>query len=147
MAILALMQPMSSLPGAAYTEKNATYVNTEGRPQRATLAVFPPGDAKEDWRIVRALSEVLDKTLPLNSLGDVRGRIAEIAPQLGHIDEIEAADWGEFGKGGAPLKSPFPEVIDNFYMTNPISRASKVMQECSGLFTQDTNSGATGTDG
>ena len=70
------------LPGAAYTEKNATYVNTEGRPQRARLAVFPPGEAKEDWKILRALSEVVGRKVPLDTIGQVRARMAELAPQL-----------------------------------------------------------------
>ena len=61
------------LPGAAYTEKNASWVNTEGRLQRGKLAVFPPGEAKEDWKILRALSEVLDRKVPLDTLGQVRG--------------------------------------------------------------------------
>ena len=135
------------LPGAAYTEKHGTYVNTEGRPQRTKLAVFPPGDAKEDWRILRALSEAIDKTLPLNSPQDVRARMAEIAPQLGAIDSIEAAEWESFGKSGNPLKSPFPASIDNFYLTDPVSRASVVMQECSALFVEGAAEGATGTDG
>ena len=135
------------LPGAAYSEKHGTHVNTEGRPQRARLAVFPPGEAKEDWRILRALSEAIGKTLPLNSLEAVRARMAEIAPHLAAIDVVEAAEWGEFGKAGSPLKSPFPAAIDNFYLTDPISRASLVMQECSGLFAGGKAEGATGTDG
>ena len=100
------------LPGAAYTEKNATYVNTEGRPQRAKLAVFPPGDAKEDWKILRALSEVLGRTVRLDTLGQVRGRMAELAPHLAAIDQIEHAAWGEFGAGGGPTdKAPFASPI------------------------------------
>ena len=71
------------LPGAAYTEKNASWVNTEGRLQRGKLAVFPPGEAKEDWKILRALSEVLDRKVPLDTLGQVRARMAELAPALG----------------------------------------------------------------
>ncbi|HSA79336.1 MAG TPA: NADH-quinone oxidoreductase subunit NuoG, partial [Geminicoccaceae bacterium] len=81
------------LPGAAYTEKNATYVNTEGRPQRGRLAVFPPGEAKEDWKILRALSEALALTVPFNTLGEVRARMVEIAPQLAATDMIEPAPW------------------------------------------------------
>ena len=104
------------LPGAAYTEKHATYVNTEGRPQRAKLAVFPPGDAKEDWKILRALSEVLGRTIRLDTLAQVRGRMAEMAPHLAAIDQIEHAAWGEFGAGGGTTdKAPFalagPELL------------------------------------
>ena len=75
------------LPGAAYTEKHGTWVNTEGRPQRAKLAVFPPGEAKEDWKILRALSEALGRKVPLDTLGEVRRRMAEMAPTLGQIDD------------------------------------------------------------
>ncbi|MEZ5846669.1 MAG: NADH-quinone oxidoreductase subunit NuoG [Geminicoccaceae bacterium] len=135
------------LPGAAYTEKHATYVNTEGRPQRAKLAAFPPGDAKEDWRILRALSEVLGRTVPLNDLASVRRRMEEIAPALADIDMVEAAEWGEFGRSAQPLKTPFPAAVGNFYATNPISRASPVMRECSALFVEGASAEATGTDG
>ncbi|MCB2055191.1 MAG: NADH-quinone oxidoreductase subunit G [Geminicoccaceae bacterium] len=134
------------LPGAAYTEKHGVYVNTEGRPQRAKLACFPPGDAKEDWRILRALSEAIGKTLPLDTPAQVRARMLEIAPQLAAFDVIEPAEWGAFGKAGDTLKSPFAPVIEDFYATNPISRASTVMQECGALFAA-RDEGATGTDG
>jgi NADH-quinone oxidoreductase subunit G len=119
------------LPGAAYTEKHATYVNTEGRPQRAKLAVFPPGEAKEDWKILRALSGALGCTLPFETLGDVRARIADIAPHLAEIDVITPGAWGEFGVGGPIGKAAFATPIRDFFLTNPISRASSVMHECS----------------
>jgi NADH-quinone oxidoreductase subunit G len=135
------------LPGAAYTEKHCTWVNTEGRPQRGKLAVFPPGDAKEDWKILRALSAALDKTIPLNTLGDVRRRMAEIAPTLGRIDEIEPAPFGSFGVSDEIDASPFVSPIADFYLTNPIARASSVMQECSALFVHGGKTGATGTHG
>lgn len=136
------------LPGAAYTEKHATYVNTEGRPQRAKLAVFPPGEAKEDWKILRALSEVLGRTISLNSLGEVRARMAELAPALGAIDEVRRAAWGDFGRGGGELgRAPFVSPVRDFYLTNPISRASAVMHECSDLFVERVGEGATGTHG
>src|SRR4051794_20550100 len=119
------------LPGAAYTEKHATYVNTEGRPQRAKLAVFPPGDAKEDWKILRALSEVLGRTIRLDTLAQVRGRMAGLAPHLAAIDQIEHAAWGEFGAGdGTSDKASFGSPVQNFYLTNPISRASAIMRDC-----------------
>jgi NADH-quinone oxidoreductase subunit G len=117
------------LPGAAYTEKNATYANTEGRPQRARLAVFPPGDAREDWKILRALSEVVGRMVPLNSLIEVRARMAELAPQLAAIDRIEPAAWGAFGVEGSIDKAAFAGPIRDFYRTDPISRASAVMRE------------------
>ena len=135
------------LPGAAYTEKHATWVNTEGRPQRGKLAVFPPGDAKEDWRILRALSEALGKTIPLNTLAEVRRRMAEIAPALGRIDVIEPAPFGGFGKPGEIAPEPFVSPITDFYLTNPIARASAVMQECAAMFAPGGKTGATGTHG
>jgi NADH-quinone oxidoreductase subunit G len=119
------------LPGAAYTEKHATYVNIEGRPQRATRAVFPPGEAKEDWRILRALSEVLDRTLPLDTLAQVRHRLQEIAPALAHPGEIAPVAWGEFGVAGAIEKAPFASPIADFYLTNAICQASENMRRCS----------------
>jgi NADH-quinone oxidoreductase subunit G len=134
------------LPGAAYTEKNATYVNTEGRPQRARLAVFPPGEAKEDWRILRALSEAIGHKLPLDSLEQVRARLVEIAPQLAAIDQIEPAGWADFGRSGDLDGAPFASPISDFYRTDAISRASPVMAECSALHAP-ASQGATGTDG
>jgi NADH-quinone oxidoreductase subunit G len=135
------------LPGSAYTEKNASYVNIEGRLQRAKLAVFPPGQAKEDWKILRALSEVLGVTVPLDTPGQVRVRMAEIAPVLGNVDGIAAAAWGPFGRAGELDRAGFVAPIADFYLTNPISRASVVMQECSALFVQGAELGATGTHG
>jgi NADH-quinone oxidoreductase subunit G len=134
------------LPGAAYTEKNATYVNTEGRPQRTRLAVFPPGDAKEDWKILRALSEALGRTVPLDTLGQVRGRMVDIALQLADPDVIVPASWQRFGRKGKLEGTPFASPIGDFYQTNPISRASRVMAECSALHAAPLEQ-ATGTYG
>ena len=134
------------LPGSAYTEKNATYVNTEGRPQRAKLAVFPPGDAKEDWKILRALSEVLGRKVPLDTLPQVRARLAELAPQLAEPDVIQPAAWGQFGGPGKLDPAPFRYPIADFYRTDPISRSSSVMAECSALHA-DSAPQATGTYG
>ena len=122
------------LPGAAYTEKNATYVNTEGRVQETKVATFPPGEAKEDWKILRALSEVLGHTLPYDSLRQVRDRMAAINPVFARRDEVVPAAWGTFGKEGGLDAAPFVSPITNFYMTDPISRASKTMAECAALF-------------
>jgi NADH-quinone oxidoreductase subunit G len=133
------------LPGAAYTEKNATYVNTEGRPQRGKLAVFPPGDAKEDWKILRALSEALGKKLPLDTIGQVRARMADIAPQLAEPDAIQPAEWKSFGRAGKFLAAPFASPIKDFYRADPISRASAVMAEVSALHASSQE--ATGTHG
>ena len=133
------------LPGSAYTEKNATYVNTEGRPQRAKLAVFPPGDAKEDWKILRALSEAVGQKLPLDTLGQVRARMEEIAPHLADIDMIQPASWQGVGRAGKFLASPFKSPIEDFYRTDPISRASPTMAECSQLHNAEEK--GTGTHG
>lgn len=125
------------LPGAAYTEKSGIYVNTEGRAQMANRAAFPPGEAREDWAIVRALSDVLGKTLPYDSLLALRQAIFKAVPHLMRIDQIEAGDAAAVralaGKGGAVEKAPFKPAVDDFYLTNPIARASAVMAECSRL--------------
>ena len=125
------------LPGAAYTEKSGIYVNTEGRAQMASRAAFPPGDAREDWAIVRALSEVLGKKLPYDSLQALRQAMFKAAPHLMRIDQIEpgkAADVERLaGKGGSVDKTPFKTPVADFYLTNPIARASAVMAECSRL--------------
>jgi len=122
------------LPGAAYTEKNATYVNTEGRPQTARQAVFPPGDAREDWKILRALSEALGKTLPYDTLAQLRKRLARENTVFDGIDVIQPAKWASFGKDGKCDKTSFILPVRNFYKTDPITRASKVMTECTKAF-------------
>ena len=133
------------LPGAAYTEKNATYVNTEGRAQMARLSVFPPGEAREDWKIVRALAETLGKTLPYDSLGQVRRRLAEAAPVFRAIDSVTPAEPAAFAAAGAVGDAPFIMPIENYYMTDPISRVSPTMAKC----TEDFGIGGqrTGTHG
>ncbi len=134
------------LPGAAYTEKNGTYVNTEGRVQLARLAAFPPGDAREDWTILRALSGVLDQTLPYDNLGQLRQKMIEACPRFAALGGVEAAEWGAFGQKGSVEEAPFVAAVENFHMTDPISRASSTMAECAALFTQNAEE-ATGTDG
>jgi NADH-quinone oxidoreductase subunit G len=119
------------LPGAAYTEKDATWVNTEGRVQRGFRATFPPGDAREDWTIVRALSAALGRTLPYDNIDAVRRRAEDIAPVLGLIGGLARAEWGAFGEDGPMDSAPFAPRIANFYMTDPISRASVTMAKCS----------------
>jgi NADH-quinone oxidoreductase subunit G len=126
------------LPGAAYTEKAGLYVNTEGRVQMANRAGFPPGEAREDWAIIRALSDVLGKKLGYDSLAALRQAIFKQVPHLMRIDQIEAGDSAAAvralaGKGGNLDKVPFKAAIDDFYLTNPIARASAVMAECSRL--------------
>mgnify|MGYP001016449811 CR=1 FL=1 len=123
------------LPAAAYTEKSATYVNTEGRAQMTTRAVFPPGEAKEDWAIARALSGVMGKALPFDNLAAVRKAMYAATPSLMRIGAVAAADAGTLktlAAGAAKLdRSPFGRTIDDFYLTNPIARASRVMGEMS----------------
>jgi NADH-quinone oxidoreductase subunit G len=125
------------LPGAAYTEKQGLFVNTEGRVQTANRAAFPPGEAREDWAIVRALSDVLGKKLPFDSLGALRQAIFKAVPHLMRVDQIEAgnaADLKTLGaKGGSVEKAPFKTLVEDYYLTNPIARASAVMAECSRL--------------
>ncbi len=125
------------LPGAAYTEKSGIYVNTEGRVQMANRAAFPPGEAREDWAIIRALSDVMGKRLPYDSLGALRQAMFKAAPHLMRIDGIEAGSADHIktlaGRGGGVEKTPFRTVIEDFYLTNPIARASAVMAECSRL--------------
>ncbi|UTW53359.1 NADH-quinone oxidoreductase subunit G [bacterium SCSIO 12827] len=133
------------LPGAAYTEKDATYVNLEGRVQRGQLAVYPPGDAREDWKIIRALSDALNATLPYTTLADVRRGLVKANPVFQGIDDIQAASWGEFGTTG-DVSGAFTYPIANFYMTDPISRASATMAECTDEILGGVE-GKTGTDG
>jgi NADH-quinone oxidoreductase subunit G len=118
------------LPGAAYTEKPGTYVNTEGRVQLARRAAYPPGDAREDWTILRALSERLGKTLPYDTLDQVRARLAAVNKTFAAIDQQAAGSWGSFGAAAKPSDQPFVSPVKNFYMTCPISRASRTMAEC-----------------
>ena len=133
------------LPGAAYTEKDGTYVNTEGRPQRGYRATFPPGDAREDWAILRALSEVLGKTLPYNNIVELRSHMVGIAPAMGDIDVLSPLTWDDFGAPGSLDGEPFESPVLNFYMTDPISRASETMAACTDTFLR--NGEKTGTDG
>ncbi len=125
------------LPGAAYTEKSGLYVNTEGRVQMTNRASFPPGEAREDWAILRALSEALGRKLPFDSLKALRQAIFKAVPHLMRIDQIAPADASAVrtlaGRGGATDKSPFRAAVEDYYMTNPIARASAVMAECSRL--------------
>ena len=125
------------LPGAAYPEKSGIYVNTEGRVQIANRASFPPGDAREDWAILRALSDVLGHKLPYDSLSQLRAAMFKAHPHLQRIEAIEPSDRAGLEKLAAhkqPANSaPFRSPISDFYLTNPIARASAVMAECSVL--------------
>jgi NADH-quinone oxidoreductase subunit G len=123
------------LPGAAYPEKSGLYVNTEGRVQMAARASFPPGDAREDWAIFRALSDILGSRLPYDSLAQLRAAMFKAHPHLQRVDHIEPGNAADIEKlaalGGAPDKAPFAPAIDDFYLTNAIARASAIMAECS----------------
>jgi NADH-quinone oxidoreductase subunit G len=133
------------LPGAAYTEKSATFVNTEGRVQRTAAAHFPLGEAREDWTIIRAFSAVIGKTLPYNNVGELWAQMAKTNGVFAGLDVLEAAPWGSFGAAGEMTDAPFVNPIANFYMTDPISRASETMAHCTETL---LNAGeATGTDG
>lgn len=125
------------LPGAAYTEKEGTYVNTEGRVQRSYKATFPPGNAKEDWTILRALSEALGCPLPYDSLDNLRTAMAKAYPVFAQHNEIEAAEWSQFGIIENITLAPIKMLINNYYMTDPISRASETMALCMAAFGVD----------
>ena len=118
-------------PGVAYTEKSGLYMNTEGRVQMAKKAVDAPGMAREDWKIIRALSAQVGAALPYDDLLQLRARIVRDWPQFAELDQLPGVRWAEFGaEGDLPsgvLKSP----IENFYLTNVITKASQTMQECS----------------
>ncbi|XP_055494305.1 NADH-ubiquinone oxidoreductase 75 kDa subunit, mitochondrial [Leucoraja erinacea] len=127
------------LPGAAYTEKNATYVNTEGRAQQTRVAVTAPGMAREDWQIIRALSEVAGMTLPYDTLDEVRERLVEVSPNLVCYNDVEEANFFKQANELAMLVNqqilteplvPPQLTIKDFYMTDPISRASQTMAKC-----------------
>jgi NADH-quinone oxidoreductase subunit G len=133
------------LPGAAYPEKSGLFVNTEGRVQLANRASFPPGDAREDWAILRALSDLLGAKLPFDSLSQLRAALFKAHPWLQRIDAIAAEAAADVAAirtlagsrggsgGGAADKAPFRSTVPDFYLTNPIARASAVMAECSAL--------------
>jgi NADH-quinone oxidoreductase subunit G len=133
------------LPGAAYTEKDGTYMNTEGRAQLASLAIFPPGEAKEDWAILRALSETLGKPLGYDDLGQLRAKLYHANRRFQRLNVVEAAEWTAFGEKGETQAKPFVPPIVNYYMTDPISRASVTMAECTETFVSPN--AKTGTHG
>jgi len=125
------------LPGSAYTEKSGTYVNTEGRVQQTSRAGFAPGDAREDWAVLRALSDVLGRKLPFDSLPQLRARLYGEFPHFARIDAIDTGDEADIARvaklGGRLGAGAFTSPVKDFYLTNPIARASAVMAECSAL--------------
>ena len=118
------------LPAAAYTEEGGIFVNTEGRPQLALRAGFAPGEAKENWAILRALSAELGQTLPWDSLAQLRRALVEAVPHLGRVDQVVESDWQPL-----PMRdlgqAAFVNPIRDFYLTNPIARSSPLMGELS----------------
>ena len=126
------------LPGAAYTEKNGTYVNTEGRVQRGQLAVYPPGEARPDWAIIRAFSAVAGKTLPYDSIEALRARLEQTNPVFARVDILPRFGCtdltGPAGDASAVAAAPFVSPVPNYYQTDPISRASPTMAECTETF-------------
>lgn len=119
-------------PGAAYTEENALFVNTEGRPQLAMRAGFAPGEAKENWAILRALSAELGATLPWDSLAALRTAILAAQPHLGRLDQVAANDAQPIALRDMG-RADFRNAFKGFYLTNPIARASKVMGELAAM--------------
>ena len=126
------------LPGAAYTEKDGLYVNTEGRPQFAVRAVFPPGDAREDWRIVRALSDVVGSALEFDTSEELHHSLSKAYKTFENIEVVQSSVVTDFGRE-VRLNKYLLIGIKDFYMTDPISRASKVMAECSEVFGNTKN--------
>src|SRR5262245_36997115 len=138
------------LPGAAYTEKAATYVNLEGRAQMTNRAAFAPGDAKEDWAIIRALSAHVGHTLPYDQPQALRAAMFKTAPQLMRLDALNPADHAGVGalaaRRGAIGGDAFASAVADFYFTNPIARASSIMAELSAL-KKNWDKDTTGTHG
>lgn len=123
------------LPGAAYTEKSGLYMNTEGRVQNARQAVRPLGDAKEDWTILRAISDACGKPLSYNNIVQLRSKLADEYPAFASIDEVENVVWGNFGDMKSELSDKsFGNLIDNFYQTNVITKSSVTMMQCTAEF-------------
>lgn len=119
------------LPGAAYTEKDGIYVNTEGRVQFAKQATWAPGEAREDWKILRALSAFLGRPIPYDDVNALRSRIVRAFPHFAQLDTLIPAEWASFGGEGKVDKAPFVSTVKNFYLTNVITRASLTMAKCS----------------
>ncbi len=136
------------LPAAAYTEKTGTFLNTEGRVQIARKATFPPGDAREDWTIIRALSEVLGHKLPFDSLVQLRSAIREQYPHFADVDALPDESFSnEISSLGPVADVPFEPAVENYYMTDPISRCSVTMAQCTREILRGEAQAGTGTDG
>lgn len=127
------------LPGSAYTEKTSTYVNMEGRAQETKRAVTPPGLARDDWKIIRALSEIAGETLPYDSLSEIRQRLTEVSPNLTRYGNVESANFfsqaaalyqGKESSTSNAVLEPYISSLQDFYMTDSISKASQTMVKC-----------------
>jgi NADH-quinone oxidoreductase subunit G len=122
------------LPGAAYTEKSGTYVNTEGRAQRGFMAVYPPGEAREDWTILRAFSAVIGKPLPYDTIDALRRRMEQVNPVFGRVGFLPRFGCSDHtGPTGDPTvlaDTPLGSSVANYYVTDPISRSSPTMAAC-----------------
>jgi NADH-quinone oxidoreductase subunit G len=122
------------LPGAAYTEKSGTYVNTEGRVQRGFMAVNPPGDAREDWTILRAFSQLIGKKLPYDTIDALRARLEQVNivfGRIGYLPRFGCSDLsGPSGDPAALSDAPFAPAVPNYYQTDSISRNIPTMAAC-----------------
>jgi NADH-quinone oxidoreductase subunit G len=133
------------LPSPAYTEKSATYINLEGRVQRTVVAVGRLANAREDWAIFRAISEVIGKPLPYNSLEEVRQRLVDISPAFAHLDTLETTSFmpaaqKQSASASTSTNATYQPYLTNYYMTNPISRSSKTMAKASAQLPVSRNS-------
>ncbi|MBT5187549.1 MAG: NADH-quinone oxidoreductase subunit G, partial [Kordiimonadaceae bacterium] len=136
------------LPGVAYTEKPGTYLNTEGRVQRAQRSIFGPGEAREDWTVFRALSEVLGNALSYDDINELRSEMIKEYPHFAELDQKPTAAWADIGVAGKVSSDGFTLAIKDFYGTNPIARSSATMAECRDAMNgSDQTEGATGTNG
>jgi len=123
------------LPGAAYTEKDGIYMNLEGRVQRGRRAIFPPGEAREDWTILRAISDKAGHSIEFKDIADVRAALESAYPVMGEYDQISAVEWNKVKADKfKPSDRELGSMVENFYMTNPITRASETMRRCSEKF-------------
>jgi len=119
------------LPGATYTEKTALYVNTEGRPQLARQAAFPPGEAREDWKIIRALAAVLGVNLAYDTQAQLQAKmVGDVGVSWHKLGVVESSAWTPFGSEGPVSADAFELPVENFYLTNAICRASPTMAQC-----------------
>lgn len=132
------------LPGAAYTEKNAIYLNMEGRVQQTRAAIAPPGDAQEDWKIIRALSDAVSKPLPYDNHAALRARITNEWPHMARMGEITPVTSmpDSMGKPGTIGRAPFVNAVQNYYLSNVVCKASPTMKECVATFLNAEDAGA-----